>query len=96
MSLLAVLAILAVLVTALTLVILSHLSTLARLPSGGGSPSPGGRVCDGRGGQGVRPHSSQPPVNPARFSPRTMCGLRFIVSQNRPVRWFSIIATIGP
>jgi hypothetical protein len=30
--------------------------------------------------------SSQPPVKPARLSPRTMCGLRRIVFQTKPLR----------
>ncbi len=40
--------------------------------------------------------SSQPPVNPARFSPRVMCGLRRRVFQTSPLRRFSIMITMGP
>lgn len=39
---------------------------------------------------------SQPPVNPALHRPSTMSGHFFINSQRNPVRWFSIINTIGP
>ena len=39
---------------------------------------------------------SQPPVNPALRRPSTMSGHFFINFQRNPVRWFSIINTIGP
>ena len=46
-------------------------------------------------GEKLRNHS-QPPVNPALRSPSTIKGHFFINSQRNPVRWFSIIITIGP
>ncbi len=39
---------------------------------------------------------SQPPEKPARSRPRLMCGFVFMMRQTSAVRWFSIIAQIGP
>jgi hypothetical protein len=40
--------------------------------------------------------SSQPPVNPARLSPRSIYGLFFMRFQTNPLRRFSIMIAIGP
>lgn len=44
----------------------------------------------------VRHYGSQPPVKPARCSPRMMCGLVRITRHTKSVRKFSTIARIGP
>src|SRR5262249_30245783 len=46
-----------------------------------------------RAGHGT---ASQPPVNPARTSARRRYALPRITFQISPLRWFSIIPTIGP
>src|ERR1700722_14193578 len=40
--------------------------------------------------------SNQPPLKPARSSPRLKYGLRRMMRQMRPLRKFSIIVTVGP
>jgi hypothetical protein len=40
--------------------------------------------------------SSHPPAKPAFRNPRQMYGMRRMSFHGRPVRWFSIIMTIGP
>src|SRR5207248_3984424 len=40
--------------------------------------------------------ASQPPEKPARSRPRLRWALRFITRQTNPVRWFSIMAQMGP
>lgn len=40
--------------------------------------------------------SSHPPLNPSRSNPRRIWGFLRITAQTRPLRWFSIIAKIGP
>src|SRR5258706_4405036 len=39
---------------------------------------------------------SQPPEKPARSRPRLMCGFFFMMRPTSAVRWFSIIAQMGP
>ena len=39
---------------------------------------------------------SQPPENPARSRPRRRCGFFSITRQISALRWFSIIAQMGP
>src|SRR5206468_5663620 len=86
---------------------LSHHLPLAAEPpeTDGGMParlpaSAAGRREQREQGEGEPPQrgasASQPPVKPARFRPRTMWGFFRITFQTRPLRWFSIIATIGP
>src|SRR6185436_6766843 len=41
-------------------------------------------------------HSSHPPWNPARRSPRTTCAFVRITRHTRPLREFSVIARMGP
>ena len=39
---------------------------------------------------------SQPPEKPARSRPRLRCGFFFMTRQTSALRWFSIIAQMGP
>ena len=48
------------------------------------------------GGAPLHGYHNQPPLNPARRSPVWMYGQPRIKRHGRPVRWFSIINTIGP